>query len=242
MGTSQSVNPSVKNNPNWGDLSKAIVSASQSGDITEVQLQTIMKRFVNAVGGGRRAGRGQSKVFGRAGISRAQRLMSFVSKTKTIGFNDALREIGILDLSNLSVNDFINHLLIYCSEGNSNLDETAANSAMDELLKHIFDNVDSLDDIENIFEQADISTQHEWICLFFSSYIMEFSDELFSTRIFEKEGDRVRVFQDIKNYIQRSLEDLNVDNRLQNVDWNGEEGSIVIKDLQTEILEIWSQE
>lgn len=68
---------------------------------------------------------------------------------------------------------------------------------------------------------------------------MSFSVLEYSRR---KGGDRVRVFQDIKNYIQRSLEDLNVDNRLQNVDWSGEEGSIVIKDLQTEILEIWSQE
>ncbi|MEA5126910.1 MAG: hypothetical protein VB074_01880 [Proteiniphilum sp.] len=241
MGTSQSVNPSVKNNPNWGDLSRAISVASRSADISDNQLQGIMRHFVNAVGGSG-AGHGRSNTFGRAGISRAQRFISFVSDVQRGGFDEASRSIGIIDVANLSVNDYINHLLTYCADGNSNLDETAANGAMDELLKHILNNVDSLESIENIFQEANIETQHEWLCFFFASYIMEFSDELFSTRIFENEGDRVRTFQEIRNYVQRSLEGLNPDEGLQNVDWHGEEGVAVIKNLQTEILEIWSQE
>lgn len=241
MGTSQSVNPSVKNNPNWGDLSRAISAASHNPNISDIQLQGIMKHFVNAIGGSG-AGHGWSSTFGRAGISRAQRFMSFVSSVQTGGFNEALRGIGVIDAENLSVNDFINYLLAYCSEGNSNLDETAANSAMDELLKYLLNNVDSIESIENILQQADIDTQHEWLCYFFASYIMEFSSELFSTRIFENDGDRVRTFQEIRNYIQRSLEGLNVERGLQRVNWNGEQGTTIIKNLQTEILEIWSQE
>jgi hypothetical protein len=71
---------------------------------------------------------------------------------------------------------------------------------------------------------------------------MEFSSELFSTRIFENDGDRVRTFQEIRNYIQRSLEGLNGERGLQRVNWNDEQGAAIIKNLQTEILEIWSQE
>jgi hypothetical protein len=71
---------------------------------------------------------------------------------------------------------------------------------------------------------------------------MEFSSELFSTRIFENDGDRTRTFLEIRNYIQRSLENLNANRGLQRVNWNGEQGSTIIKNLQTEILEIWSQE
>lgn len=241
MGTSQSVNPSVKNNPNWGDLSRAISAASQIANISDNQLHGIMRHFVNAVGGSG-AGHGRSSTFGRAGISRAQRFMSFVSNVQSSGFNDALRQIGITDLENLSVNDFINYLLAYCSDGNSNLDETAANSAMYELLKYLLNNTDSLESIESIFQQADVETQHEWLCFFFASYIMEFSSELFSTRIFENDGDRTRTFLEIRNYIQRSLENLNANRGLQRVNWNGEQGSTIIKNLQTEILEIWSQE
>lgn len=241
MGTSQSVNPSVKNNPNWGDLSRAISAASHNANISDSQLQGIMKHFVNAVGGSS-AGHGRSNTFGRAGISRAQRFMSFVSSVQTSGFNEALRGIGVTDAENLSVNDFINYLLAYCSEGNSNLDETAANSAMDELLKHLLDNADSIESIDSAFQQADLDTQHEWLCFFFASYIMEFSNELFSTRIFENDGDRVRTFQEIRNYIQRSLEKFNVGRGLQRVNWDSEQGAIIIRELQTEILEIWSQE
>jgi len=241
MGTSQSVNPSVKNNPNWGNLSKAISTASHSASISNNQLQGIMQHFVNAVGGSG-AGHGMSSTFGRAGISRAQRFMSFVSDVQRGGVINALNQIGVADAASLSVNDFINHLLVYCAAGNSNLDETAANGAMDELLKHILNNVDTIESIENIFQQSNIETQFEWLCFFFASYIMEFSDELFSTRIFENEGDRVRTFQEIRNYIQRSLEGLNIDRSLQNVDWHGEQGITIIKNLQTEILEIWSQE
>ncbi len=241
MGTSQSVNPSVKNNPNWSNLSKVISTASQNEIITDVQLKGIMRYFVNAVGGSS-AGQGHSSTFGRAGISRAQRFMSFVSNVETVGFNRALINIGVRDLENLSVNDFINYLLAYCSEGNSNLDETAANSAMDELLKHILNNVDSIEAIENAFQQANIDTQIDWLCFFFASYIMEFSSELFSTRIFENDGNRVSTFNQVRDYILRSLEEINITIGIQTIDWNREQGSTIIKDFQTEILQIWQQE
>jgi hypothetical protein len=241
MGTSQSINPTVKNNPNWGDLSNAISLASKSAVISNNQLHGIVHHFVNAIGGSG-AGHGRSSTFGRAGINRAQRFMSFVSDVQRAGFSEALRSIGIADATQLSVNDFINYLLAYCSEGNSNLDETAANSAVDELLKYLLNNTDSLEAIESIFQHADIETQHEWLCYFFASYIMEFSNELFSTRIFENDGDRVRTFQEIRSYIQGSLAELNVNRGLQNVNWHSEQGAIIIKNLQTEILQIWSQE
>lgn len=241
MGTSQSVNPSVKNNPNWGDLSRAVLSASHSDHITNSQLNGIMRHFVSAVGG-QGAGHGRSSTFGRAGIKRAQRFMSFVSDINNVGLNGALSNIGVNDTTNLSINDFINFLLIYCIEGDSNLDDTAANSATDELLKHILNNVESVEDIEQIFQHADIETQNEWLCFYFASYIMEFSSELFSTRIFENEGDRVRTFQQIRTYIQNSLLEVKIDRGLQNIDWKGDQGKSIIKKLQTEILEIWSQE
>jgi len=241
MGTSQSINPSVKNNPNWGDLSTAITSASKSSAISVSQMHNIMHHFVKAVGGSS-AGSGRSSTFGRAGINRAQRFMSFVSDVQRGGVSEALRNIGVAATAQLSVNDFINYLLAYCSEGNSNLDETAANSAIDELLKYLLNNTDSLEGIESIFQQADINTQQEWLCYFFATYIMEFSSELFSTRIFENDGDRVRTFQEIRSYIQNSLAELNVDRGLQNVNWNSDQGTIIIKNLQTEILQIWQQE
>lgn len=241
MGTSQSINPSVKNNPNWGDLSTAITSASKSDVISVSQKHNIMHHFVKAIGGSS-AGRGRSSTFGRAGINRAQRFMSFVSDVQRGGFNEALRSIGIVDAAQLSVNDFINYLLAHCSEGNSNLDETAANSAIDELLKYLLNSTDSLEGIESVFQQADINTQHEWLCYFFASYIMEFSNELFSTRIFENDGDPVRTFQEVRSYIQSSLAELNVGRGLQNVDWHGNQGTTIIKNLQTEILQIWLQE
>lgn len=241
MGTSQSINPSVKNNPKWGDLSTAITSASKSDVISVSQKHNIMHHFVKAIGGSS-AGRGRSSTFGRAGINRAQRFMSFVSDVQRGGFNEALRNIGIVDAAQLSVNDFINYLLAHCSEGNSNLDETAANSAIDELLKYLLNSTDSLEGIESVFQQADINIQHEWLCYFFASYIMEFSNELFSTRIFENDGDPVRTFQEVRSYIQSSLAELNVDRGLQNVDWHGNQGTTIIKNLQTEILQIWLQE
>ena len=71
---------------------------------------------------------------------------------------------------------------------------------------------------------------------------MNGSDELFGTRILEKSGDRVKIFDEIREYVLRSLEDLNGPERLQNIDWLGEQGDAIIKELQSEILEIWSPE
>ncbi|MDD2494905.1 MAG: hypothetical protein PHE29_06900 [Tissierellia bacterium] len=241
MGTSQSVNPSVKDNPNWGDLSRSLSYACKSERISEAQLSGIMKNFTKAVGGSR-AGRGRSSTFGRAGISRAKKFMNFLSSVQSNGFSDTLNNIGIWDLSELSVNDFINHILTYCNQGSSSLDETAANSAINDLLGHILNNVNEIGEVEEIFNNADLETQHEWLCYFFASYIMEFSDELFGTRILEKSGDRVKIFDEIREYVLRSLEDLNGSERLQNIDWLGEQGDAIIKELQSEILEIWSPE
>lgn len=241
MGTSQSINPSAKSNPNWGLLSRAISSASGSDAISDNQLNGIMKHFVRAVGGSG-AGHGRSNVFGKAGIKRAHSFMAFVSDTKQLGFNQALQQLGITDTSNLSINDFINHLLVHCTKGNSNFDETAANAAMDNLLRHILNEAEVIEDVKDIFQQTNIEVQHEWLCYFFASYIMEFSDELFSTRIFEKEQDRVKIFQEINKYILRSLQEIHIKDNMQNINWHSEQGSAIIKNLQTEILEIWSQE
>lgn len=241
MGTSQSIDPSVKDNPKWGKLSNAITKASGSERISDDQLQGIMRYFVKAIGGSG-AGHGRSSTFGRAGITRAQKFMSFISDIKREGLNEIAQQIGIRDIEAISINDFINHLLVYCSVGNSNLDDTAANAAVDELLKHILNEVESIDDIDRVFQESDNDMQYEWLCYFFASYIMEFSEELFSTRVFEKESNRVRIFHEIRDYVLRSLEDINAAEGLDNVDWRGEQGRAIIEQLQFEILEIWSQE
>jgi len=222
-------------------LSKAITKASTEPNISKGHLQNIMNHFVNAVGGSS-TGQSGSSSFGRAGISRAKRFMSFVSNVQSGGFATALNSIGIQDVSKLSINEFINYLLAYCSDGNSNLDETAANSAMNELLKDILNSIENLTDIETIFQNASFETQSEWLCSFFATYIVEFSSELFSTRIFENDGDRVRTFSQIKDYIQHSLAELNLSVGLQNINWNGEQGTVIITNFQKEILEIWSHE
>jgi hypothetical protein len=239
MGTSQSINPSVKDNPQWGEYSKVLTSASKENQISEVNLQRIMQKFVSSVGGASSAGGGNSKSFGKAGISKAQKILSYISNVQTNGFSKSLSDIGLDNRTSLSVNDFINALLIHCADDNSTFDETAANSALEKLIKFLLNDVQNIDDVELTLNNIDSAKKEEAICHFLAHYIVEFSDNLFSNRIYEKDGNKVRTFQQVFEYIKKNIENISTSRDLTNINWLGQEGAKIISEIQTQILEIF---
>lgn len=78
MGTSKSYLASIKGQPQWGELSSAVTSNCGGGIISNQNLDKILSRYVNVVGGTGKAGRGLSKISGRAGIRTAKRLGGFL--------------------------------------------------------------------------------------------------------------------------------------------------------------------
>ena len=69
MGTSKSFSEANKSMiPNWGALSSAMTTSCNSSTLQSPQLQSILKNYVNVLGGATKAGRGGSKVGGKGGI------------------------------------------------------------------------------------------------------------------------------------------------------------------------------
>lgn len=240
MGTSQSINSSVKGNPNWGKLGNSLSRVSSVVNISNKQSSNILRHFVNAIGGSQTAGTGRSSSFGNAGVRTANRLLSFINGVQALGLSSSLSEIGIYDLKDLSVSDLINNLILHCTDGSANLDEAAAKSANDKLLQQLFDDVDDINDAEQQINSIDNEKKNELLVIFFSHYIVEFSSELFGERILNKEnGNRERTFFQILNYIKNLLKEEVKNRDLSTIRWENDDGTKLIKEIQTEILKVW---
>ena len=242
MGTSQSINPK-SNSPTWQNLKATVTKLSKNPSPDIHELRSFTYAFVKATGGAIRTGSGQSKTFGNAGPKSIRKMMAFISSVSSNGLSESFSSMyPSVDISQLTVDQFINYLLVHCTQGDSLLDETAANNAMDNLLKYIFNSVDEIMDVEILFSSASNDVLQDWLCYFFASYIVEFSSQLFSTHIFEKAANPSQISGEIFSYIKRELTEHNFNYPLRDIDWNSQQGEQLIISIQQEILNIWSQE
>ncbi|RZJ32991.1 MAG: hypothetical protein EOO18_09465, partial [Chryseobacterium sp.] len=77
MGTSKSYSASIKGQPQWGNLSGAVTSSCDGNVVASSTLGNIVSKYVSVIGGSGRAGRGASKIGGRAGIRTAKNIGAF---------------------------------------------------------------------------------------------------------------------------------------------------------------------
>lgn len=242
MGTSQAVNPGVKGEPNWGKLSRQLSYASKHETISNKNLEKIMSSFVNVAGGSKKIGTGRSKVFGSAGRRTLNNFFGIYSSENVTILKEELATKGINLKENPTVDEIKKSLYQYCSEESSNLDETASNAALQKLLEEIFEEINSTDDFDESLDRFNREQSDDYILFFMTEYIVEFSDELFGERIFNKQGaNRKRTFKQIRDYIKKMLETDYHRKDLNRVDWKGEDGERIITEIQTEILEVFEK-
>ena len=173
MGTSKSFSEANKSMiPNWGDLSTAMTTSCDSSTLQTQKLQSILKNFVNVLGGATKAGRGGSKIGGKGGIKTAKKIGGFFSAFTGSGYNirETLQSTGLTDIENKSVADIINHLIEYCSGTASTIDENAAKEASRLLFEELISDAESIDEIEVILSNEFTShTSEEIIIKYFGS-------------------------------------------------------------------------
>lgn len=245
MGTSKSFSETGHSIiPNWGNLSTAMTTSCNSTTVPIHKLTTILKRYIVAIGGSRKAGQGNSKIGGRSGLKTAKNLGAFFGAFTSSGNNlrEALKSTGLTDFENKSVADVINHLIEFCSGVASTIDENAAKEASRLLLEELVDSAEDIDEVEELLSKTfEENTSEDLIIKYFGYYVYEHLSKWFYEHLIKKknESDCNNLFRQIKEFIFERLKEVQRSNPLQNVNWGSNEADNLMKNIQQDVLYVF---
>lgn len=244
MGTSKSYSASIKGQPQWGNLSSAVTSNCSTGTIAKASLGNIVSKYVRVIGGASNAGRGGSKIGGRAGIRTAKKLGHFLGAFADNGssLEAAATEIGIGSIVGKPLNEVINQLLEHLCGPSSIHDDVAAKSAAQRILEEFALEVNTLEDFEaKLSEILSEQSIEDILIRYFGHYIFEHLSIMFYEKLVSEKGKSEcdNLFKHIKDYIFERLKTLNKTNPLNSIDWGSENADRLIKNIQEDVLKIF---
>lgn len=268
MGTTQRIIPGVSGQPNWGDLNKSVTNVSKTVekeqavkdnvvnnppgqeakdyrklmDRRNYHVKSVFKNLVKTGGGSKSISTGKSSSIGKAGLKSSGKLVSFFSNVSRSGLQYALTDIGFGNLVGKNIQDVIDFLLVYCSDSNTGMDETAANKASCEVLNEIAElSNNDLDQFELLLkEYVEGKGLSDILCKFWGFYIFEHLSQRFQEKITQQRGESVstETFKIIKDDIIGRVMVLNQNRPVTKVDWKGEEGQKEIEAIFESIIKI----
>lgn len=244
MGTSKSYSASIKGQPQWGSLSAAVTSSCDGKAAAASTLRNIVSKYVSVIGGSARAGRGNSRIGGRAGIRTAKNIGAFLGAFGGAGGNirEALKEVGLTGLDNLPLNEIIDRLLEHCTGPSSTLDDVAAKAASQKILEELAGDVDTIAEWEEYLKSTlDKQSLEEIIERYFGYYIFEHLSIMFYEKLVVEKGktECEDLFRQIKDFIFEKTKNMNRTNPLKNINWSGEDTDRLIKNIQEDVLKIF---
>jgi hypothetical protein len=267
MGTTQRMTPGVSGEPNWGDLNKSITNISKTvkkekelekqdtisaegiakkhAKIIEQRSKYVKFAFRNLVktgGGKKNITSGNSMSIGKAGIKSAQRITTLFSGISINGFQATLVNIGFGSLKGKTFQEIVDFLLVFCSDSNEGMDETAANNASCEIIKEIAElSGNNLEKFEELLkEYVDGQGLADLLCKFWGLYIFEHLSQRFEEKINQQKGVEIgkETFKIIKDDILGQINVLNSQRTISRIDWKGEEGKKEIEIIFDSIIKI----
>jgi hypothetical protein len=244
MGTSKSYSASIKGQPQWGNLSSAVTSSCNGDRLTTAGLGNILGRYVSVIGGAGRAGRGNSKIAGRAGIRTAKNIGTFLGAFGASGgdIRVALEQVGLKGLDGLSLNDVIDRLLEHCTGPSSTLDDVAAKAASQKILEELAANAETIEEWQDSLKAAlDKESLESIMERYFGYYIFEHLSIMFYEKLIVEKGKSNcdNLFRQIKDYVFESIKNINKTNPLTNIDWGSETADRLIKNIQEDVLKVF---
>ena len=274
MGTTQRIIPGVTGEPNWGALSRSITSLAKTVEReTEIEkedgktleeikkkdkqykklinrrdkhINAAFKNLIRTGGGSKKVSSGKSKSLGRAGRNSARKIVSFFSGVSQNGLQKELDKIGFGSLTGKSVQDIINHLLVYTSGTNTGMDETAASKASCEVFEELAAQTgNDIEEFEKLLQESvDSNGLENILCRFWGLYIFEHLSQRFAEKIEQQKGTEIskETFKIIKDDIIGRIEVLNKHRPIKEIDWNGNEGFKEIDKIFESIINIISDE
>lgn len=244
MGTSKSYSASIKGQPQWGNLSGAVTSSCDGNVVASSTLANIISKYVSVIGGAGRAGRGNSKIGGRAGIRTAKNIGAFLGAFSSSGGNisEALTQVGLPGLENLPLNEVVDRLLEHCTGPSSTLDDVAAKAASQMILEELVGDAETIEEWQDYLKESlDSETLEEVIERYFGYYIFEHLSIMFYEKLVVDKGKSEcdGLFKQIKDYVFEKIKNMNKTNPLKNINWSGEDADRLIKNIQEDVLKVF---
>jgi hypothetical protein len=233
VGTSKAYG-GISGNPNWSQLSRAVTSACDTGDISVSSLDKIAVRLSGLIGEVAHGGRDQSLILGKSGIRTAQRLVPILSSIKNKGFSTAIANIGLKVDGSTTPNDVVNFLLEYCADTASTLDDTAAKGAERTLLEEICAEAKSLVDLEQNFKEVVESFGIEDLIIkYYAYYIYEHLSIGFYEKLITSKGKNAALnfYSQLKDFLVEKMRNISKSKDLTKTNWSKKEGKELINNI-----------
>jgi len=205
-------------------------------------IKSAYRNLIKTGGGRQSITSGKSPSIGKAGLKSANRIAGLLSGVGTNGIEKTLTDLGFGSLSGKSFKDVIDFLLIYCSESNQGMDETAANKASCEIMKEL--EVQSANDLakfqEIVKELVDGKGLADTLCKFWGLYIFEHLSQRFEEKIQQQKGEDIsrETFKIIKDDILGRVKVLNTKREVSKIDWKSQDGKKEIENIFDSIIKI----
>src|SRR5690606_21167026 len=267
MGTTQRMTPGVSGEPNWGQLNKSITiidktvekekqvenNESTSAEDAAKQLTRIEGRrnshlkfaFNNLVrtGGGRsKISSGKSSSIGKAGRKSAGKIASFFTGVGSNDLQQTLIDIGFGSLQGKTFQEILDYLLVFCSDSNEGMDETAANNASCEIMKELAELAgNDLNKFEQLVkEYVEGKGFADLLCKFWGLYIFEHLSQRFEEKVKQQKGAEIgkETFKIIKADIIGQVKVLNTQRPVAKIDWKGNAGKKEIEKIFDSVIKI----
>ncbi len=265
MGTTQRIVPGVTGEPNWGSLSHGVTTVAgtvekeknetdkETPDAAKLnrlskrkakQIKVAASRLILAAGGRASVKTGQSSTVGKAGRRGASRLASFFSTVSTGGLAAAISSanLPLANLAGLSVDEIIQRVILYCSDGSTGMDETAANAACNHLMQQLAEQAMTPEAYEVAIQTAIANNGVEYLlCEYFGLYIFEHLSQRFQEKITQVRGQAVSAatFNEIKLDIIGRVHVIGAERPVSSINWQSAQGQHIIDDIFDSILSIF---
>ncbi|MBB5620958.1 hypothetical protein HDE69_002011 [Pedobacter cryoconitis] len=244
MGTSKSYSASIKGQPQWGNLSGAVTSSCDGNVVASSTLGNIISKYVSVIGGSGRAGRGASRIGGRAGLRTAKNIGAFLGAFSSSGGNisEAFTQVGLPGLENLPLNEVVDRLLEHCTGPSSTLDDVAAKAASQMILEELVGDAETIEQWQDYLKESlDSETLEEVIERYFGYYIFEHLSIMFYEKLIVDKGksECEGLFRQIKDYIFEKIKNMNKTNPLKNINWSSEDADRLVKNIQEDVLKVF---
>lgn len=267
MGTTQRMTPGVSGEPNWGDLNKSITNISKTvekekeldnnetitpkeeakqykriSDRRSAHLKAAFNNLVRTGGGRSKISSGKSSSIGKAGIKSAGKITSFFTGVGSSGLQQTLVDIGFGSLQGKTFQEVLDYLLVFCSDSNEGMDETAANNASCEIMKELAELAgNDLDKFEKLVkEYVEETGLGDLLCKFWGLYIFEHLSQRFEEKVKQQKGVEIGkdTFKIIKADILGQVKVLNTQRPVIKIDWKGDAGKKEIEKIFDSVIKI----
>lgn len=254
MGTSTN----YAGSPNWGAARTETTRAGGEGYVTPEKAGSIVSGFVkqmasapqlgfglplNTQGGGKAGGGGGTRRIGGSARTIARGIGGFLADVGTKGFQEAISERGLTDLTGKSPDEIALAIADILGGPASLIDETALRGALMELVLEWSEGVQGIDGFVESVTNLTQNIEGVLRC-FFGHYIFEVFKTVgyhgvLATHGFEKAES---MAGQIRDFIDAKIGGLEASRSLTSVDWNGPDGAAVVDGIVADTIAIFGEE